>query len=203
MARVLNLSFNDAHFLFGIKKLDRKKLYGFTATTVTDEKGSKCELATVSDDGRHILSKGCVAYTSLNAMNEYIPSASIKMVDKDGKPIEKILSSFDRDEIDMKVGALDDYLQLAVKSVYQMEPVEEGDFTTLMSILKKEQLLHFKFNYRTDYDDDDAFLLQSDDAIFMVIGQISPFEFIGLEKVVKEIDDVEEGDDDDFDFGML
>ena len=73
----------------------------------------------------------------------------------------------------------------------------------LLKVLKTEKVLRFNFNYRTDYDEDDAFILQSNGNIFMIIGTISPFEFIGLDKIIEEEVDIEGDDDDDFDFGML
>ena len=204
MARDLKLSYQSKQYIFGIQKLDRKKLYGYTTIDVKDEKGLKCSLATVSDDGQHILAKGCVGYTYLNDKNEYVPSSSIKMVDKEGNPMEKIISSFDLEHIELQEASLDDYLRLYVKSVYQLNVADEStDIASLLDVLKKCKVLYFKFNYRTDYDADDAFLIQNEDTIFMAIGQISDFKFIGLEKVVEELIELEEEEDDDFDFGML
>ena len=202
MARALNLSFDGNQFSLSIQKLDRKKLYGFTQVEVKDEEGNKCELATISDDGKHILPKGSVGYIYLNAKNEYVPSSSMKMVDRDGKPIKKILSSFDLEKIELQPATIEDYFQMYVKATYQLNPEgEDTDLSGLLESLKKNKVLYFKFNYRTDYDNDDAFLLESGGHVFMVIGRISPFEFIGLEKVVD--DSVEDDDEDDFDFGML
>ncbi len=202
MARALNLSFDGHPFKMSIQKLDRKKLYGFTKVEVKDEDGNNCELATISDDGKHILPKGSVGYIYLNAKNEYVPSSSMKMVDREGKPIEKILSSFDVETIELQSATIEDYLQMYVKAAYQLIPEDESaDLSELLKALKKNKVLYFKFNYRTDYDNDDAFILESDDHIFMVIGHVSPFEFIGLEKAVDDL--VEDDDDDDFDFGML
>ena len=204
MARDLKLSFNGINYALGITKVDRKKLYGYTVVDVKDDSGSKCGLATITDDGKYILSKGCVGYTTLNQKNEYVATSSIKMLDADGNALEKIPSSFDADKIELEKASLDDYLKLHVKSVYELNSeTEEVDIKSLVELLKAEKVMRFKFNYRTDYDDDDAFLLQNDDTIFMVIGTISPFEFIGLEKVIEEVSIEEEDDDDDFDFGML
>lgn len=204
MARDLKLSYQGKQYIFGIQKLDRKKLYGYTTVDVKDDQGLKCSLATVSDDGRHILAKGCVGYTYMNEKNEYVASASMKMVNKDdGKPIEKIISSFDLENIELQEASLDDYLKLYVKSVYQMVDIDKSDSKELLELLKACKVLYLKFNYRTDYDEDDAFLIHNEDTIFMVIGQISDFKFIGLEKVVEDMVELDDDEDDDFDFGML
>lgn len=203
MARAMNLSFEGKEFSLGIKKVDRSKIYGYTSVDIRDDDNLKCVLATISDDGKHILSKGCVGYTALNEKGEYISNAEMIVVDSEGKPLEKISSSFDLDKIDLQKGKMEDFLQLAVKSVYELFADGETDLSALISLLKEHKLLRFNFNYRTDYDADEAFLLESNDTVFMVIGAISPFEFVGLEKTVEVAIEEEEDDDDDFDFGML
>jgi hypothetical protein len=204
MARDISLSFNGSDYLLGISKVDRKKIYGYTEVDVKDDDGLKCSLATISDDGKYILSKGCVGYATLNEKNEYVASNTIKMVDSEGEPIDKIPSSFDLEKIELESASLDDYLKLHVKAVYQLNPENDDvDFNALAEILRAEKVLKFKFNYRADYDEDDAYLLESNDSVFMVIGVVSPFEFIGLDQVVEEEVVVDEEDEDDFDFGML
>lgn len=203
MARSLNLSFDGNDYSLGIQKVDRKKIYGYTIIDIKDDNGSKCGLATISDDGKFILSKGCVGYTALNESNEYIANTSIKILNEDGKALEKIPSSFDIEKIELEKTSLNEFLKIHVKSVYQLNPeTEDVDISTLISLLESELVLRFSFNYRADYDDDDAFLLQNNGTAFMVVGTISPFEFVGLEKVIEE-EILDEDDDEDFDFGML
>lgn len=200
MARILNLSFGSNTMKSTIQKLDRRKLYGYTIIDVKDDNGLKCELASISDDGKHILAKGCTAYVQLNSRNEYIHNSEIIMVDSENKPLEKIQSSFDLENIELIPGKLDEYFRMNVKSTYQLITEEESD---LIKDIKKHKLLYFKFNYRTDYDYDDAFILQNEENIFMVIGRISPFDFIGLEQPVETITTDGDDEDDDLDFGML
>jgi len=202
MARAMNLSFEGKSFSLGIQKVNRSKIYGYTSVDVRDDDDLKCELATISDDGKYILSKGCVGYTSLNEKGEYVSTFEAKVVDSEGNLLEKIPSSFDIEKINLQKGNFDDFLQLNVKSVYEMIADGETDMSDLVLLLKEHKLLTFNFNYRTDYDSDEAFLLESNESVFMVIGSISPFEFIGLEKTV-EVEIEEEDDEDDFDFGML
>ena len=204
MARAINLSYDGKEYSFGIQKVDRKKLYGYTVIVVKDDNDLRCNLASISDDGKYILSKGCTGFIAMNPKGEYIPSNTIKMVDEEGNDLEKIPSSFDLDSIELRKSSIDEYLQLHVKSVYQLIPENENtDQKSLVELLKKEQVLRFEFNYRTDYDNDDAFLIQNEDTIFLVTGQVSPFDFIGLEKVIESEIPEEEGDEEDFDFGML
>jgi len=201
MARFLNLAFENKEVKYTIQKLDRKKLYGYTIVDVKDDNGLKCELASISDDGKYILAKGCISYVYLNGRNEFVEKSEIQVVDKENNPLEKISSSFDLERIELVPGTMNDYFRLHVKAVYQLN---EDDEDSLIDIVEKHDLLYFKFNYRTDYDFDDAFILQNEGELFMVIGRISPFEFVGLEQATEPaIANVEDDDDDDLDFGML
>lgn len=204
MARALNLSFDGSHFSFNINKIDRSKIYGYTSVDIKDDAGLNCGLATISEDGKHILSKGCVGYATLNERNEYLTAADIQMQDNEGNALEKKPASFDLDDIPLEIASLEEYLTINVKSVYQLG--EEGDehISALYPFLAEHKVLKFSFNYRADYASDDAFVIHNDEGVFMVLGAVSPFEFIGLEQqmvatVVEEDDD----EDDDFDFGAL
>lgn len=204
MARALNLSFQDSQFNLGITKIDRSKLYGYTSVDVKDGDGSTCGLATISEDGKHILSKGCVGYTTLNEQNEYMAAADIHMMNKNGEALEKKPSSFDLEDIPMEVSSIEEYLTINVKSVYQLDAAEEdSDVSALIPLLEEHKILKFSFNYRADYDEDDAFMLHSGDSVFMVLGSVSPFEFIGLEQQIEPVIEDDDDDDEDFDFGAL
>lgn len=203
MAKALNLSFKDTPFSLNINKLDRSKLYGYTSVDVKDDNGSSCGLATISEDGKHILSKGCVGYTTLNERNEYMAAADIQMKDHDGNLLEKRPSSFDLDEIPLEISSIEEYLTISVKSVYQLGAEDEAHISSLIPLLEEHKVLKFAFNYRADYDSDDAFVIHNEDAVFMVLGAVSPFQFIGLEQMETVDIEEEDDDDDDFDFGAL
>lgn len=202
MARALNLSFKGTPFNVNIDKIDRSKLYGYTNVDVKDDNGSSCGLATISEDGKHILSKGCVGYATLNERNEYMATADIHMKDKDGNLLEKRPSSFDLDDIPLEVSSVKEYLTIAVKSVYQLSAGDDTSISSLIPHLEEHKVLKFAFNYRADYDSDDAFVIHNEEAAFMVLGSVSPFQFIGLDQKPETVD-AEEDDDDDFDFGAL
>jgi len=72
---------------------------------------------------------------------------------------------------------------------------------TIKSILDKSKVLSFKFNYRADYSQDEAYLIAKDDHFFVITGFKIPYEFVGLEEQLIEVP-VEE-DTDELDFGMI
>ena len=144
MARTATLTMSDKSYSVGLKKLDRKKIYGWSKIDIFDE------------------------------------PASLTKAD------------------------LDEFLSLNVKSVYQLG-VEEGK-EELLGLLEGGDIYHFPFNYRADYEADDAFLLTSAGEVFAIVGKKAELEYIGLENKEEEVPEEPEAEapeEDDFDFGML
>ena len=137
-----------------------------------------------------------------NEKGEYISRSNLVGVDLDNNLVEKVPSTYDIDT-ELKHSTLDKYFSLNVKSVYQLNVVENKE--DLLNILKDKTVLTFPFNYRADYEADDAFILSSNEHIFVVVGTPASFEFIGLENKEEEVVELEEEQptEDEFDFGML
>ena len=202
MAR--NITFNDGaeSFSAGIIKVDRKKIYGYSTVQVTDKDNKKCSLVSLSDDGTHILPSGSTGIAKLDSKENYIDASKIKAVDLNGEDAEKVPSVFDQEVSLKKVESITDYLDLNVKSIYQLSFEEDAEKADLIKKLD-DHLYEFIFNYRADYEGDDAFLTTDGTEVFAVIGKKCEFEYLGLKEIA--VDDTAEDDEeeDDFDFGML
>ena len=99
---------------------------------------------------------------------------------------------------------MDEFLSLNVKSVYQLA-IEEGK-EELLKLLEDGNIYHFPFNYRADYEADDAYMLTSAGEVFAIVGKKAELEYIGLENKEEEIPEEPEAEapeEEDFDFGML
>jgi hypothetical protein len=200
MARTASLLLNKQTFNVGFRKLDRKKIYGWTKTEVFDDQNQLCTLATIAD-GQYVLPSGSIAMASFNDNGEYVSKASLIGVNDQGKKVEKAPSIFD-EPVTLKAVDLDEYLSLSVKSVYQLTLTEEKEI--LIELLDRGDIFHFMFNYRSDYEADDAYLISNDGEIFAVIGKKAKFKYIGLENKEEETpQEPEIIDEDDFDFSML
>ena len=199
MARVIEFSSSDISFQAGIVKVDRKKVYGYSEVEVTDKENKKCSLVSLSDDGTFILPSGSTGITKFDSEQCYIETASIKAVDLEGNPAEKVPSVFDQEVSLEKVGSLTDYLDINVKSIYQLSFEDDSEKVKLIGKLL-EELYSFTFNYRADYEGDDAFLISDGNEVYAVVGKKCEFEYLGLEEIVVDSEDSEE---DDFDFGMI
>jgi hypothetical protein len=201
MARTATLKFDKKSFSVEFVKVDRKKLYGWSKIVVSDKDDNPCSTASIAD-GSHILPSKSTTLQGFNENGESISRSNLVGVDSNNKLLEKVLSTYDIDS-KLEISSLDDYLSLNVKSVYQLNVVENKE--SLSKILNDGTILTFPFNYRADYEADDAFIISSNQHIFAVVGAKATFEFIGLENKEEEIVEIDEEqiNEDEFDFGML
>ena len=65
MARTVEFSINSLSMTAELKKVDRKKIYGWSKIEVYDENKSKCKLAGLAD-GTYILPSGSTSLVMLN-----------------------------------------------------------------------------------------------------------------------------------------
>ena len=202
MARMASLKLNDKIFSAGLIKLDRKKIYGWSKIDIFDDSDQGCTLASIAD-GQYVLPSGSITLAGFNPKGEYIAKSSLIGVDEEGKKVEKVPSVFD-EPASLTKADLDEFLSLNVKSVYQLG-MEEGK-EELLGLLEGGDIYHFPFNYRADYEADDAFLLTGAGEVFAIVGKKAELEYIGLENKEEEVPEEPEAEapeEDDFDFGML
>lgn len=200
MGRKAEFSINGQRVLAELKKVDRKKIYGWSTIDVFDENGSKCKLAVLAE-GQYVMPSGSSALVSLNAKGEAISKSTLVGVDSDGKKVEKVPSIYDQ-KVMLREATLDEYFSMAVKSVYQLQIVENKE--AMLADLNSGKLYYFVFNYRADYEGDDAFLISNGTDAFAITGMRTDLEFIGLEDNEQELVlEKTEAVEDDMDFAMF
>jgi len=200
MARQAEFIINGNSVMAELKKVDRKKIYGWSTIEVFDENGSKCKLASISD-GVHVLPSGSSSLIKFNDKGETVSSSDLVGFNQKGEKVEKVPSIYDG-KVELKEATIDDYLSLAVKTVYQLN-MEDG--TPMLSDLKDGKVFSFVFNYRADYEGDDAFLISNGETAFAVIGKVADLEFVGLNDNEKElvVNEEESSEEDELDFAMF
>ena len=200
MARQAEFIINGNSVMAELKKVDRKKIYGWSTIEVFDENGSKCKLASISD-GVHILPSGSSSLMKFNDKGETVSLSDLVGFNQKGEKVEKVPSIYDG-KVELKESTIDDYLSLAVKTVYQLNM---EDNTIMLSELKDGKVFYFVFNYRADYEGDDAFLISNGETAFAVIGKIADLEFVGMNDNEKElvVNEEESSEEDELDFAMF
>jgi hypothetical protein len=133
-----------------------------------------------------------------------IERSEIKTVDRDGREIEIVKSSFGSPN-ELSRAEFDDYLSLIVKSVYMLDPAPDSDMGLLCDHLDSGQIYSFPFSYRDGIEADQAFLIGNEkkDA-FMVIGQQATLQYLKLNQTAT-LDTVEEDEvsSEDLSFDLL
>jgi len=187
-----------------ITKLDRKKLYGWKKVVAFDRHGSECVRADIDVSASVIIPKGGKALGILDSEGNWVDRKNLKAVYKDGRPAVRMPSSFDQPIKLEKTVSIEEFLDYSMVSVYMLES-EEGSEELLKQIKKRGDIYTFPFTYRSSYEASTAFLIESRGKLFMLVGYLSEFEFVGLEQVADVYAEDEDEDDslDDFDFSMM
>lgn len=199
MARKVKFSLSDITLSGEIIKVNREKIYGWSEVEVYDKYSSKCELAGLVD-GQYIIPSGYSSLVTLNEKGDTISKNELIGFDNSGNKVDLVPSIYDQ-EILLKESSIDEYLSLSVKSVYQLK-IEEDKSNVIKKLNGK--VFYFVFNYRADFEGDDAFLITNENEIFIVTGKLTKFEFIGLEEGDKLLShDSSVDEDDEINFAMF
>ena len=205
MARQLVLSLDGREFPVSLIKIDREKLYGSVEIEAFDEKGREAQLRVLAADGKTLIDKGGTALTTVNEKGTSVDRSSLTAVDEDGDDIEPVPSSFNAPNV-LDRATTDDYLAQMVKSVYLLQPPEEGgDIRYLLDHLDGEQIFTFPFSWRGGLDYDKAFVLGADNEAFMIVGRPAEFQFLKLNQSTTLLDSTSEDEVsmDDLDFDLI
>jgi hypothetical protein len=201
LAKPLVFQFGDVELAFQLNKVDRSKLYGYKEVEVLDEKGQRCELATIADDGRTVVGKGGTGLGYISASGEWCEKTELTPVDVEGNPIQPVPSSYAEATKLFDTATADEYLRHNIRLVYALDC--EGDASDLAAELKKGTIFSFPYSYRGGLEADAAFLLAGQDGtIFLAVGNPTDIEFVGLQQAMlmsEEETGEEEADMMDFD----
>lgn len=201
MARPLVLSLDGQQFSVSIRKIDREHLYGSVEIEAFDEKGNPAQLLVLAADGKTLLDKGGTALATLDETGNSVERNTLKAVNLEGGELETVESSFSHPN-ELTVADVDDYLAQLVKSVYMLDPFEDGDLDYLLDHLSSGLIYRFSFSYRGGTEYDNAFVIGNGGEAFMIIGKQAKFQFSKLNQAAV-LDAIEEeeisGDDIDFD----
>lgn len=202
MAKALVFQFGENDCSFEMTKIDRSKLYGYKEVEVLDESGKPCSLATLADDGRTVVGKGGTGLGYLDADGLWCEKSNLTPVNLEGEAIEPVESSFSAPIKLFETVTADEYLCHNIRLVYLLQS-EEMD-QALVDELSGGTIFSFPYSYRGGLEADSGFLLAGNDGdIFLVVGDATETNFIGMQEAAA----VEEEDGDDetdlMDFDMI
>jgi len=201
MAKLIQIKFNGEEAQFSHKKVDRSKLYGSRKRIPLDPLGENCLRCELSDDGSTLIMKGMTSQGYFDNDINWIPNKELIGMDLSGKVLIKIPATLGVTQ-EASLCELEMLLDLAVDSIYQLEPEEVPK--SIQTALESGKTLNFPFNYREDYHAESAYLILNEEGYFALIGNPVKPEWMELEQVVEESFENEvEDDNDDLDFEMF
>lgn len=203
MARPLILSLDGEEFSVSIRKIDRDQLYGSMEIEAFDEKGNPASLMVLAADGKTLMEKGGTALATVDEKGNSVERNTLRSVNLEGKAIEPVESSFNQTNM-LRKAEVEDYLSQVVKSIYVIDPHEDGDIKFLLDHVSAGLIYSFPFSYRGGTEYDNAFVIGNDTDAFMIIGKEARFQFAKLNQAAV-LDSMEEQEisADDIDFDLM
>lgn len=183
-----------------IVKVDRTKLYGTSEKIVYDTNKEECVLSDLFE-GSIILPKGSVGQVLIDEDGNSVSRSELIGFNLQGEKVEKVPSIFSIENNCKKV-EIDEFISSSIKSIYQLV-IDEDQIETWKKYFTNNEVYLFEFNYREDYEGDDAFLISNEDGFFISVGKRNEFEFLELSNISVEDTDEDIEIEDDLDFSMF
>ena len=183
-----------------IVKVDRTKLYGTSEKIVYDTNKEECVLSDLYE-GSIILPRGSVGQVLIDENGNSVSRSELVGFNLQGEKVEKVPSIFSIENNCKKV-EIDDFISSSIKSIYQLF-IDEDQIESWEKYFTNDEVYLFEFNYREDYEGDDAFLISNEDGFFISVGKSNEFEFLELSNVSVEDTDEDIEIEDDLDFSMF
>jgi len=202
MAKSANFIHGDSTWQAGITKVDRDKVYGWVEELVLDAAGRQCHTAGMLDDGMTLVMAGAAAFKTVTGDGIEVQKKDLVTVNADGSPAIPVPSVFDSDVV-LNDATIDALYDIEVKSIYQLQFEDEKQKKELAAALSNGSLFSFTFNYRTDYEGDDAIMLSALGEVFILTGRRIEFEYLTNASIPVLEDEGDNEEDESLDFGLL
>ncbi len=199
MAKGIVVSLSGEVSEFGITRVDREKLYGRKVRTIVDEAGKPAQAALLTSDGSALVPPGGTASLYVDEAFDCVERSELKAISADGKPVAPVPSTLGVEQPLAEVSP-QVVLDHVVTAVYQLSPATLGE--KLKAALAAGKIFQTRFNYRDDFDDAAAFLLQNEAGPFALVAQPTDFAFVERDAPTLTPDD-ESDEGGELDFNMM
>ena len=200
MGRPIKFNLSGVSLEAEITKVDRSKLYGTSTRVVYDENGEECSLSDLYQ-GSAILPKGSISQTLLDSKGNYVSRSDLIGFNNLNQKVEKVSSIYSGENNCKKV-TIDEFISANVKSIYQLN-IENNNLENWKKCFLNDEIYCFVFNYREDYEGDDAYILSNGNNFFIIVGKQNSYEYLELNTISIDVEDEDSTQDDDLDFSMF
>ena len=200
MCRKVNFKIEGSLLQSEMVKVDRTKLYGTSQKVVYDTNKEECVLSDLYE-GSIILPKGSIGQVLIDEEGKSVSRSELIGFNIQGEKVEKVPSIFSIENSCKRVD-IDKFLSSSIKSIYQLI-IDEEQIEMWKKFFLNDEIYLFEFNYREDYEGDDAFLISNEQGFFIGIGKSNELEFLELSNISLEDTDDDIDLEDDLDFSMF
>ena len=168
MAKPIIIRKDEKDSIFQLKKIERKKLYGFRKRLAVDENNDECKRASLTEDGQVLIKSGMTSQGWFTEGGKQIESSEIGVIDEDNNELELIPSTLGvKQNLEGPLNPKE-LLDMNVTTVYSLLPDQISE--DLESSLDKGEIWKFSFNFRADYRMETGVILKNDAGYFAIIG---------------------------------
>jgi len=201
MARLVKFNIGTESFDAAINKLDRDKVYGWIETVATDSAGNTCLTASLLNDGRTMVGSGGIAQKTLDSNKVEVDKSTLvaKLPDMS---LAVLQPSIYEQPVNLIAASIEDLLDLDVTAVYELT-FDDLEIKSKMQSFLDNAVYSFPFNYRSDYEAADAFMLFNGAVFFILTGNKNQFNFLTNEISEPIVIEETEVSEEELDFGML
>ena len=196
MPKPIILNKNNHSSIFHLKKIERKKLYGFKKRLAIDENNNECKRASLTEDGQILIKSGMTSQGWFVEGGKQIELNEIGAIDENNNELELIPSTLGINQNLEGPSDPKELLDLSITNVYSIIPDEiSGD---LKSSLERGEIWKFNFNFRADYRMETSYILKNENGYFAIVGIPYNIKMLTPNEIPPEDDDEDIGDEIDF-----
>lgn len=197
MAKELIFTLNGSEYAASPSKLERKKIYGWSAMVATDKDGAVCSSAYLYPDASLLIPQGGLKQAIIDEEGKWVEKTMLKAFDQNNQTLPIYASSFDTPIVLDKVVGIEEFLDNEWESVYQL-------FNSTLAEQIGDMIYTFPFIYKEGVNRNDGYLLNTPTGLFLFAGGKQTFELLTLADQTS-IDELEENMDDidELDFSMF
>ena len=196
MPKPIILNKNNHSSIFHLKKIERKKLYGFKKRLAIDENNNECKRASLTEDGQILIKSGMTSQGWFVEGGKQIESNEIGAIDENNNELELIPSTLGINQNLEGPSDPKELLDLSITNVYSIIPDEISE--DLKSSLERGEIWKFNFNFRADYRMETSYILKNENGYFAIVGIPYNIKMLTPNEVPPEDEDEDIGDEIDF-----
>ncbi len=199
MVKPLILSKDKKDSIFQIKKIERKKLYGYRKRIAIDENNEECKRASLTEDGQILIKTGMTSQGWFVDGGKQIESNEIGAIDENNNELSLIPSTLGINQNLKGPISPTELLDLSITTVYSILPDEISK--DLENSLDEGEIWKCNFNFRADYRMENSYILKNENGYFAIVG--IPNEVKMLSPNAAPPEDEDEDEDNELDFEMF